>query len=347
MLVHSIQRGYVDFHHPNKPPNEYALTVPPFDEDAKLGRRESGSSVVLYATSGNEVEAMFIISTSDDDVRLEGSYVRKAHGYATHTLDPLLPHKHLPVFTELSLLVCGFALFVAEYLRYGTEDASVSLAPKMQGSVISADTLCRAADYLFAFDSANRPEHFNFCAMEKRKAPIPRSLDDLPPMVRDHFNKPASVEQFKNADGGWYDTRFWMMDTTSLLLAFCHVTDLATCGGLPLTYYGDCTFSNYLNGWDHQSTIPITPEVWFRVIIQRMDADSSGQTDAAKAKALISKRGWSIFVNTLGLLDPSNLSIGGVGILAGVPMNDGIVKHCIIDSFALRASANQRMPMRT
>lgn len=151
-------------------------------------------------------------------------------------------------------------------------------------------------------------------------------------MVRDHLNNTGSIQEFEDADGAWNLTRAWMMQTASLLLAFCHVTDLTTCGDLSFarSYHG-CTFSRHLFEWNHRSPILIAPDVWFRMIIQRMDADLAGQDDAAQRKSHISKRGSSIFINTLGLLDPSNLPIEGIGVLAGVPVNDGIVKHCITD----------------
>lgn len=106
---------------------------------------------MLYATSDNEVEEIFTISTSDEDVRLEISDVQKAHGCGLDVLDCFPMHKHSPVFAELSLLTCGFALFLADRLYYGTTDVPGPPIPNFYRPIISANTLHKAAGYLFDF----------------------------------------------------------------------------------------------------------------------------------------------------------------------------------------------------
>ena len=50
---------------------------------------------------------------------------------------------------------------------------------------------------------------------------------------------------------------------------------------------------------------------------QYVDEDAPGKL--SKGVALVSRRGWSIYVNTFGTPDPSLVQVGGLVVQRGVP----------------------------
>lgn len=122
----------------------------------------------------------------------------------------------------------------------------------------------------------------------------------------------------------------------ALILAFAHVSDLEAAAGFPLVdrsdLLDDISFVNQIWAWDGKSQITVHEMQWYELVV----AMTIGHTDKMdptflERTALVSDRGWSVFLSTFGDADPSFIESGQLSIMPGVPSRNGVRKHMIID----------------
>ena len=121
-----------------------------------------------------------------------------------------------------------------------------------------------------------------------------------------------------------------------LILAFSQVRDLATCKSLPLLWLTDALdeipLLNAHATWDGLCNLAVAPNTWLKVIAGLLDCDfDNTKSGAQDSVALISRRGWSVYVNTFSDMDLSSVDESLV-ISRGVPFRNGIYKHHIVDA---------------
>jgi hypothetical protein len=346
--VYSQEMGrYVRFIKEDNPPLECFLRIPPFDP--RHAEEDGVPCVQVYQIMEDDKrQKIFTMRKSDEDVPLESHKTFKANGYGlVKLLDVAYAQIREPVVNELALMACGFALHVARHLsyQYSAEPCVIpdSSQKALEPITISERTFCRAADYLFGFTNESRPSDFDIVGMRNRSHALVNDPQSVPSVVRDHLQGHARETRWKGTG-----VRSTVIKLTTILLALCHVSDLDACKGLEFTQFGDSTFELFLRSWNGSSKLAVSADTWFLSIIQLVDLtanelESVADPNAVERKALISQRGWSIFVNTVDRKDPFYLLTGGWSIAEGVPKSGEFVKRTIMDGIGGSLSPGARV----
>ena len=121
-----------------------------------------------------------------------------------------------------------------------------------------------------------------------------------------------------------------MLETTKylsvVLLAFAFVKDLDVCADLPLSQTLNLLSQNdlvlQLNAWNGKSRIWIPEDCWF-LVLGRLTVGHKTAIDTTSS-CLVSDRGWSVFLNTFGNVDPIYTDPGHIAVKKGVPCRKGV-----------------------
>ena len=326
MEVRFVERGKtVNFHQPYSSSAECSVSILIGEDKAVLDKQPHA---VLFSASEHSVGEVFTIRRMDEDVQLKSLPLERAYGSGAHAF---LAFRHCSeaLIKELVLMTCGYALYVADWLRYGDarDEKDVPVGGRTNLPVLITETvLCKAATYLFEYLPTVAATELTYESMQDRKAPTPM-LDEVPPILAEL--------KFSRQERYWKEFRRIIIEQAAMLLAFCHVVDLDNCK--EFSFIG-CreppSFAKVLKEWDHKSPLVVSADTWFVSVVQQFDQDPDHHPAyllAACGKSLVCRSGWSVYVNTIDLLDPGRLLVGGICIQAGVPVCDGIVKHKTVD----------------
>jgi hypothetical protein len=117
-----------------------------------------------------------------------------------------------------------------------------------------------------------------------------------------------------------------------LIIAFAQVRDINACADLMLHHQISILIglplAKDLRVWDGTSILYTNELTWIRAISLLMINNAGKNEDKV---ALLSDRGWSIYLSTLSLDGPSYTDPGYLVIKRGTPFRNGVYKHSIVD----------------
>jgi hypothetical protein len=326
------KREYVLFEHKRKKRQDPSLRILS-GHDADLSDCEAFSkrpSIVLYKTTDKSYEEMFKIIPHDEDVRLEALELTAIRGYGALVFTEAGSDGEEGNATiELSLMTCGQALLLLDSIQY---EGAVGSSPIIETSInaVGSDNAARrrfldAVTLLFDFDSSKIP-YFSLDSMIQRKQAIPSELNLAPRTICQFIN--GKVSDSEDRGYLWQQFKIKIRYLTQVLLALFHVVDLSLCKDLQIAKALQQPFRASITiQTESQHKPAVVPDIWLASMMHLLHPKSREN----KKTALLSERGWSPFVNTFGLLDPSELTTGGICIRRGVPECDGFVKHRVDD----------------
>ncbi|OQO01916.1 hypothetical protein B0A48_12389 [Cryoendolithus antarcticus] len=318
--------------HELRPSHECSLEI---RSDLDGLRQEDEPLIVLFDTSKSQPEELFTTRSSDEDVALESLRLSTARGYGTRKLiDEGSDGESGDVTMELTLRVCGLALLLMDRLQYrrvlteDTEHPPNGVAIPGVSDEGMKKAFCGAANYLFDRDMSSDFSPFNHEAILNHRQAPPERLEAAPIFVRSHFEREGDPAKRRKV---WWKMRIRVTRLARLLLALCHVNDITACEGLR---FADSAVPNDLTRDSMSHPVSsVRPEAWMMMMMEYTEPGLIRDPHYIK-RALSSRRGWSVRINTLDLLDPSNLPVGGICIEQGKPWCDGICKSHIFDASA-------------
>jgi len=136
-----------------------------------------------------------------------------------------------------------------------------------------------------------------------------------------------------NAQSFWCEILNAARPLCLIILAFTHVQDLDSCSDMLLD--GNChaiqeqKLWEHLRNWDGNSSLPVKTFVWFEIIATLLNHEDIDNEHVA----LLSNRGWSIYLSTFQLRPPSEVNGTDIFIKKGTPYRNGMYKHAIIDEW--------------
>ena len=167
-----------------------------------------------------------------------------------------------------------------------------------------------------------------------------KSLDEdmVPPVTLNTLMKDMSVDWKRKI---WRQFRHGISRLSLYLIAFAHVHDLRHCGGIPLedqqTNIVSHALLKQISDWDGRAKLSVDEGCWLNVFSHLLTGQGSKPYDrndlAAEPllHALVSGRGWSAYVGTIGVDDPSLIAAGRITITKGVPQRSGVHRRGIMD----------------
>ena len=167
-----------------------------------------------------------------------------------------------------------------------------------------------------------------------------KSLDEdlVPPVSLDTLMKDMSVDLKRKI---WRQFRHGINRLSLYLIAFAHVHDLQHCEGIPLedqqTNIVSHALMKQISDWDGRAKLSVDEGCWFNVFSHLLTGQGSRSYDrndlAAEPllHALVSGRGWSAYVGTIGVEDPYSIAAGRITISKGVPQRSGLYRRGIMD----------------
>ncbi|KAK6439360.1 hypothetical protein LTR95_004427 [Oleoguttula sp. CCFEE 5521] len=320
----------VRFSHERQPLHECSVEI---RSDLDGLQQEDEPSIVLFDTSKSQPEEVFTIRRSDDDVALESLRLSAARGYGTRKLiDEGGDGESGHVTMELTLTICGFAVLLINRLQYrrvltkDTEHPPNGVAISGVSDPGMKKKFCDAASFLFDRDMSSDLSPFNYEAILNHRRAPPDRLESAPTSVRSHFEREGDPAIRRKV---WWTMRIQMTKSARLLLALCHVNDITACEGLRLA--NSAVPDDPTRESMSHPVSSVRPEGWMMMVAAYMEPGFIRDPHDVK-RALYSRRGWSVRINTLDLLDASNLMVGGICIEQGKPWCDGICKSHIFNA---------------
>ena len=166
----------------------------------------------------------------------------------------------------------------------------------------------------------------------------PLNEDLPPPACLVTVLRPLSESGRRKA---WKDFRLAISQLSLYLVAFAHVHDLSACGEIPLEdhevdimHHG---LLKQLRSWDGHKKLHVDESCWFDVFSYllrergRKDEDPHTKAQPPSPNALISGRGWSAYISTIGFDDPCSIWVGRITITKGVPNRNGVSRRGVMD----------------
>jgi hypothetical protein len=135
-------------------------------------------------------------------------------------------------------------------------------------------------------------------------------IKDPPTSIRSILEEWDMAEAGLPFEDPWASLRETAVEQAVLILAFANVSGADGYGDLPLYYLewgliGDSEFMNRVKEWDGKKDLLVEQRSWFRTIASFMHCESD--IFEMDNTALVSSSGWSLYVSTLGSLDPSHI----------------------------------------
>jgi hypothetical protein len=300
------------------------------------------TSITLMSASPRSLgEPLFSIEPDPGETGIDSSYTISARGYATKKLEDAWVSGSTTregidaTLSELSLISCGLAIHLAKSLYMTpildsdnnfSEDMFYQ-SQKFKDCLIpfrySEDSILNAAALLFDVTEFQAKE------VEQYAVVIP-SFECAPLTIQ------VALRQSKRAEDLWSELYSTASLLSILIVAFSQVRDLAACENLPLHWYTDGLdgiplFIAHKN-WDGLCKLAVAPNTWLKVFAALLDCDYDDEESGTRnSVALISRRGWSVYVNTFGDMDSSSVD-ESLLVSRGVPFRNGIYRHHVLDA---------------
>ena len=238
------------------------------------------------------------------------------------------------VVEELLRLTGSVAAIICDNLvvdRYSTGIHSKDDIPW----IVPRYRLLEAARLLF-----EEPELREKDMLEYQKDYLLKPLDEdmVPPVTLDTLMKDMLVDRKRKI---WRQFRHGINRLSLHLIAFAHVHDLRHCGGIPLedqqTNLVSHALLKQISDWDGRTKLSVDEGCWLNIFSHLLTGQGSrfyDLTDLAARPvlhALVSGRGWSAYVGTIGVDDPYSIAAGRITITKGVPQRSGVSRRGIMD----------------
>jgi hypothetical protein len=203
------------------------------------------------------------------------------------------------------------------------------VVPKATPIIIDKERLLEAAKFIFGRQQINAAAIHQYIDFYTGK-PLNRGMEG------NRMEPPLSVAtSFKMnpiGDSYWVKLIESARHLSILIIAFAHVRDLSACTNLMLHHRHsiliDLPLAKILRIWDGTSILYIDEFTWLRAISLLTINDAGRNEDKV---ALLSDRGWSIYLSTLSLDGPEYTDAGFIVIKRGTPFRNGVYKHRIMD----------------
>ena len=320
------------------------------------------SVTLLEVANGETTETIFKFEPDPDEPKIEALLKKRANGYGKAVLRSLpgINNGQEAVLNDMAHVTCAFAILMSRSLcesmdqpgqddsEYDYDSASNHSFQESEGEgqqqatidddigsrstlipvPVDEDRLVEAGKFLLGIRKLNTKTISQYVTQYTDR-----------PLTSSSLDPPVSLEAALDEDGtqggfdeNWRRAVYHARILSILILAFAHVHDLESCAELPLNYrwelLAEHASANKFCHWDGKSKIGITESVWFHAIALLMVDGSRMQEERP---ALLSDRGWSIYLTTFGFEDPSHTDAGYVAIKPGTPHRNGVYKHIIID----------------
>ncbi len=166
--------------------------------------------------------------------------------------------------------------------------------------------------------------------------PLDQNMD--PPVTLKTLMKDLSVERKCKV---WRQFRHAVNRISLHLIAFAHVHDLQECAGMPLEDQQANIVSHALlkqiSDWDGRAKLFVEEGCWLNAFSHLLTGEGSKRHDLddptaePTLHALVSGRGWSAYISTIGVDDPYSIAAGTITITKGVPHRNGVYRRGIMD----------------
>ncbi|KAF8859957.1 hypothetical protein BDZ45DRAFT_741811 [Acephala macrosclerotiorum] len=298
--------------------------------------RADMKSPEITLLSSSTMEELFKLKSDVDEDMLSATLKRPARGFAKRILVTAVTHSEWSgrISQEMKLVSIAVAICIAKKLCITIE---TQCYPEVRGE---------------RFRRGSDTSHFRASVSstsEQYTTPLPyhiqhhRILGAARILFNDEKLQLKLVEEEMNfeeendlEDILWMPLRNMALQTSVLILAFAHITDMDSAADLqyrcakPLICFNNLSSIKALRLWDGETQIPIRENVWLQIMALFMTGQSD-VVDDLQGTSLLSNYGWSLFVNTFGASDSSYIDPGWVAVKRGVSWRKDAWKHRVTD----------------
>jgi hypothetical protein len=281
-------------------------------------------------------ECLFTLKPDPDESLIDAVHTIPALGYGKAVLQKVA-HDYLgkiAVIEELQSFTTALAGIMGNHLVMDRElildDDSIDDDSSGINCPVEPQRVMEAATFIFGNTR-----------IDEGQASLYRGIYSSQPLTPEMTPPPAIQAAMRSQVTGegaeiWQNLLYYAKHLAILILAFAHVQDLSCCADLSLCRaiellkQTDLSWSLHL--WDGKGMLRIKEDAWFHTFILLLVGHRAENLDRDSI-ALISDRGWSIYLSTLGktVPDPTFTGQGYLAIRKGVPVRNGVWKHGIID----------------
>ena len=262
--------------------------------------RQKAGALLLDPASQNE--PLFKLSKDDEHPMIDFESRVDAFGYGMKILQAASRN-------EDELRVCAYWI-TGKSLQLSRAKKNLStlnpLDPISPREPLTEQMIFRAGQFLFALDQ------MDIQAVEESSTKPAREVEGVKNNMR-KIEWPALV---------------------AILLTFARIRDLDSCKNMPLSLEVYRRFKRYEYGivqMDYDTLLPIPNLTKSFDLLCRLLLGHSYSDDYVASAVLISAWGWSIFFDSIDAVDPEDVSVDTMRVMAGVPSRRGVRKARIID----------------
>ena len=300
------------------------------DEDASITLLDSEKEHLLTIKSEPDAEGSLIGSVKKVNARGWGN------AFLTDELGNLAAYqtRSQAIIQDLQIVITAFAFVIAKNLI--KDDTSRDFGQDSEGTrcpmVYNVDEhrLIQASRFLFDNHHISRGEVDSYVTQYAFKP-----LDELlpkPPALDAASRTASEIEDAWNQICG-HARRF-----SIFIIALAHVVNLEDCEGL---MFGGFAFNDMfhhnlavqLEDWNGRDGLWVSDDAWLQAVAIPLIGHRSNVWKLPWEKVcLVSDRGWSAWISTLGEMDPAYVKAGSVRLGRGSPCRNGVWKSGVWDS---------------
>lgn len=291
--------------------------------------------ISLLATAGSE--ELFTLREDAGQYLIDSTYRRSMRGLGFHMLNKEIPNKQgrARVLNEMVSIVCSFALCVSKALvrstpekNFGPDESDFFIEesvdendapawdtadtyrlpnnPEKLPCSYSADQIFEAARMLFA--------GFEWDVEVKI---VPKTVLEYVDLYKDRdlygietvpgCLQPLFKEWKVDVQQTWSQLRMIGLQLSLLVLALAQAVNIDECAEMPLSelrsVLAKADLYSVLLVWNGRHPLTIKEDAWMKIIALLMIGESTDDLDLEDT-SLLSNRGWSVYVNSIGESDP-------------------------------------------
>ncbi|KAH7350712.1 hypothetical protein BKA65DRAFT_498851 [Rhexocercosporidium sp. MPI-PUGE-AT-0058] len=193
---------------------------------------------------------------------------------------------------------------------------------------VGEGALLKAASLLFKENKLDEISIREFATLY-----TPSKINGSPVMLPSFFN---NILQTTSADVAWQYLLTEAERLAILLIAISSIRELDSSPDLPLCYkinlLDQHPLYQQLLCWNGKAPLWLPEDSSFQALGLLMVGHTMHLDDSLLSQtSLISDRGWSLFMSSYGISNPSHTDSGGLVVKKGVPTRNGVRKHRIVD----------------
>ena len=301
----------------------------------------------LTILDSHKEHLLTIKPTPDEDSALIGSIRRApARGWGNTLFSDCLRGSRvlrpdsLAVIRDMRIVTTAFAFLITKHLvkdtNHGGSKAADEDARYSAAYNVDEEQLLEASRFLFDSSHIRRGEVESFVAQYKAKA------------LNEELLRPASLAASVRTDLSLTDRESLIQDQWStlceytkkiaiLLIALAHVSNLEDCEDLMFARVDIDDMSEHslvqqLGDWTGETALYVKDEDWLQALAVSFVSHRTHVWDLPWNKVcLVSDKGWSAWISTLGNADPIHTLAGAVRFGKGSPCRKGVWKSGIWD----------------